>query len=97
LTTSGWIEACNLLRDEVGLDRRFGKLSAHLKGLVNGRTEPWVDTHTDNVAKATGLPDLWVFDAIKGQMAEVIYGQHGAKLADDMGGVEVPAHVGNPL
>lgn len=97
LTPSGWIKACCLLRDEVGLDRRFGEFSAHLKGLTPNRTELWVITSTQSIAEVTGLPELWVSDAIEGCMAEVIYRQHGAKLANSMGGVEVPANVGNPL
>ena len=97
LTTTGWIEACRLLRDEVDLDKRFGALSAHLKGLTLGRTESWAHTYTDAIADKAGLPADWVFDAIDGHMAEIIYGQHGAKLSDRMGGVEVPAHLGNPI
>jgi hypothetical protein len=97
LTTPGWIETCLLLRDEVDLDRRFGLLSAHLKGLTRNRTEDWAWTSTQAIADSLGLPEMWVSDAIEGQMAEFIYRQHGAKLADRMGGVEVPAHVGNSL
>lgn len=54
-------------------------------------------TSTQAIAESTGLPELWVFDAIEGSMAEIIYRQHGATLADRMGGVEVAAHIGNPL
>ena len=97
LTVSGWIESCRLLRDEVSLDLRFGRLSAHLKRLTLNRAESWAVTTTDDIAEKTGLTELWVFDAIDGNMAEVIYHQHGARLADRMGGVEVPAHLGNPL
>jgi len=97
LTTPGWIEACRLLRDEVDLDRRFGVLSAYLKGLTLNRTDSWAMTSSQAIAEKTGLPELWVSDAIEGRMAEVIYREHGARLADAMGGVEVPAHVGNPL
>lgn len=97
LTTAGWIEACRILRYEVDLDRRFGVLSAHLKNLTRNRTESFAMTSTQAIAESTGLPELWVFDAIEGSMAEIIYRQHGATLADRRGGVEVSAHIGNPL
>lgn len=94
LTISGWIEACDLLRDEIGLDQRFGKLSAHLKGLA-GRSGH--DTHADTVAAETGLPEQWVFDAVKGRMAEKIFDRHGAILASDMGDIDIPPHIGKAL
>lgn len=94
LTVDGWIEACRLLRDEIGLDERFGKLSAHLKDL-GGRDGAY--THTDTVADNTGLSTVWVFDAIEGRMAERIYQQYGAKLTSKMGDVEIPPHIGKKL
>lgn len=97
LTISGWIEACRLLRDEVDLDRRFGVLSSHLKRLTLGRTESLVFTSTHAIAEATGLQEIWVSDAVEGHMSKIIYSQHGARLADTMGGVEVPAHIGIAL
>jgi len=96
LTVTGWIEACRLLRTEVDLDVRFGKLAAHLKGL-NSREEILAESHTGQIAAATGLPERWVFDAIDGQMAETVFGKHGASLADRMGGVEIPGCIGNSL
>jgi hypothetical protein len=97
LTTEGWIESCRFLRDEVDLDKRFGILSAHLKGLTQNRTEARTYTATQAIADATGLPEQWVSDAIEGKMAELLYHERGAKLTDGMGGVEVPAHFGNSL
>lgn len=94
LTVDGWIEACRLLREEVDLDRRFGILSAHLKAL-GGRMGDM--TTVQAIAESTGLHWLWVSDAIAGQMAERIYGQHGAVELDQMGGIEIPAHVGIKL
>ena len=92
LTVSGWIEACRILRGEIGLDERFGRFAGYLKS-IGGRSG--TDTSTRAIGEATGIAEAWVFDAIDGQMAELIYGQYGAILADRMGGVEVPAHVGN--
>jgi hypothetical protein len=83
------------LRVEISLDKRFGVLSAHLKRLPGGRTE--TDTTTRAIEERTGLSELWVFDAISGRTAETIYGQHGANLIDKMGGVEIPAHIGNKI
>jgi len=97
LTLVGWIEACSLLKEEVDLDKRFGILSAHLKSLNPNRTEAWAFTSTRDIAVTTGLSERWVYDAIEGQMAELIYHQHGATLADQMGDVDVPAHIGNKL
>jgi len=95
LTGPGWIEACSLLRGEIELDQRFGVLSGYLKGLAAGRK--LADTSTQAVSTATGLSEQWVFDAIEGKMAETIYGQYGAYLLDKMGGVEIPAHIGNKI
>jgi hypothetical protein len=95
LTIDGWIEACHLLRDNIGLDQRFATLSAHLKDLAQQRTGN--ATHADTVADHTGLPSAWVFDAIKGQMAERIYGRRGARLASEMGDIEIPPHIGKAL
>jgi molybdopterin-guanine dinucleotide biosynthesis protein A len=95
LTTSGWIEACRLLRKEVDLDRRFGILSAHLKALTQSRTDNFAVTSVDEIASAIDLPELWISDAIEGNMAEIIYTRHGAQLINRS--VEVPAHFGNPL
>ena len=92
LTVDGWIEACQLLREEVDLDTRFGVLSAHLKDL-SARTPEAYTTH-NAIADATGLDRDWVFDALRGRMAERIYNQHGA-TASKMGGIEIPAHIGN--
>jgi hypothetical protein len=92
LTVSGWIEACGFLREEIGLDERFGRFAGYLKAM-GGRSG--ADTSTRAIAEATGIAEEWVFDAIDGQMAEFVYGQHGPILLDRMGGVEVPAHIGN--
>jgi hypothetical protein len=97
LTVKGWIEACKLLRKEVGLDRRFGLLSAHLKRLNEARDQAYASTTTHEIATATGLPEQWVFDAIDGKMAENIFHRHGAQLASRMGDVDIPAHIGNEL
>lgn len=94
LTVEGWIEACQLLREEVDLDTRFGVLSAHLKDL-SART-PEAYTTTSAIAKVTGLSEDWVFDALRCRMAERIYNQHGAS-ALEMGDVEIPPHIGNKL
>lgn len=93
LTVPGWIEACRLLRDEIGLDKRFGILSAHLKTLAEARTGG--DSSTRAIAEQAGLSEVWVFDAICGRMAELIYAQHGATVIDKMGGVDIPPHIGN--
>ena len=95
LTLAGWIEACALLRDEIHLDKHFGILSAHLKDLTAGRT--LADTTARNVSSATGLSEEWVLDAVDGQMAESIYSQHGGRLIDKMGTVEIPVHIGNKI
>lgn len=92
LTVPGWIGACLLLREEIGLDERFGRFSGYLKK-IGGRSG--ADTSTRAIAEATGIAEEWVFDAIDGQMAELIYSQHGPTLLDRMGGVEIPAHIGN--
>ena len=94
LTVEGWIEACQLLREEVDLDTRFGVLSAHLKSL-SART-PETYTTTSVIAEVTGLSEDWVFDALSGRMAERIYNQHGASVLEN-GDVEIPAHIGNKL
>ena len=92
LTVTGWIDACFLLREETGLDERFGRFAGYLKR-IGGRSG--ADTSTRAIAEATEMSEEWVFDAIDGQMAELIYGQHGPTLLDRMGGVEIPAHIGN--
>ena len=94
LTVHGWIEACRLLRNDIGLDERFALLSAHLKEL-GGRTGTW--TTTDAIAERTGLRPDRVFDAIDGHMAERIYNRRGAKLASKMGDVDIPPHIGKTL
>jgi hypothetical protein len=94
LTIDGWIVACRLHKDEMGLDQRFGKLSAHLKALGE-RSGGF--SHVNDVARETGFSELWVFDAIAGRMAERIFEQHGANLEDPMGGIEIPAHVGQKV
>lgn len=94
LTVDGWIEACRLLRNEIGLDRRFGQLSAHLKKLGDRRTEAY--TNTTALAEETGLSEQWIFDAIQGKMAERIFGQHGASVTE-MGDVDIPTYIGNKL
>jgi hypothetical protein len=97
LTADGWIEACHLLRDEIGLDKRFGVLSKHLKDLMEGRSELNITVTIQAVTTNTGLSEYWIRDAISGQMAERVYGQHGAKI-DSMGGwVDIPSHIGNKL
>jgi hypothetical protein len=94
LTVDGWIEACQLLREEVDLDTQFGVLSAHLKDLSARTSEAY--TTFSAIAEVTGLSEDWVFDALRGRMAERIYNQHGARVLE-MGDVEIPAHIGNKL
>jgi hypothetical protein len=94
LTIDGWIETCNLLRDEIGLDSRFGKLSKHLKDL-GGRSGS--STHANTIAAETGLSEQWVFEAVKGRMAERIFKRHGATLASEMGDIDVPPHIGKAI
>lgn len=94
LTVAGWIEACRHLREEIDLDERFGRFARQMKAL-GGRVGS--DTTTRAVAGATGLEESWVFDAVAGSMAEVIYGQYGPTLLDRMGGLEIPAHLGNKI
>jgi hypothetical protein len=97
LTADGWIEACRLLRDEIDLDKRFGALSKHLKDLTDGRNELNATVTVQEVATNTGLSEYWIRDAIRGQMAERIYGQHGAKIDSMSGYIDIPSHIGNKL
>ena len=84
-----------MLRNEIDLDTRFGHLSEHLKNLtLRIDSEVWTTTHA--IAAATGLPLIWVSDAIEGDIARVIFNRYGAVLVSNMGSVEVPAHIGNP-
>jgi hypothetical protein len=94
LTIDGWIEACRLLKDEIGLDERFGKLAEHLKGL-NPDRKLFTEGHVERIAAAIGLSELWVMNAIEGRMAERIYNQHGAKI--QMRSIEIPANIGRKL
>ena len=93
LTLPGWIETCSLLKDEIGLDARFGLLSAHLKGLAGGRIGAYADL--SSIEQTTGISEQWLDDAIQGQMAEKIYGRHGGTLFGST--VEIPAHIGNKI
>ncbi len=95
LSLDGWIEACDLLRDEVGLDKRFGELSKHLDDLNVGRKGTY--TTVDAIVAKTGLNEFWVADAIEGRMAERIYRKHGATIQKMSGDVDIPPHFGNPL
>jgi hypothetical protein len=94
LTIKGWIETCRLLREEVDLDTRFGRLCAHLKDL--SARKPEAHTTCSAIAKETGLSEYWVFDALWGGMAERIYNRHGASV-HKMGAVEIPPHIGIKL
>jgi hypothetical protein len=95
LNVDGWIEACRLLRDEVGLDKRFGDLSKYLSDL--NPTRAGFYTTVGAITANTGLNEFWVFDAIGGRMAERIFRKHGATVHPMSGDVEIPPHFGNPL
>jgi len=95
LNVDGWIEACLLLRDEVGLDKRFGDLNRHLSELNIGRAGSY--TTVDAITATTGLNEFWVWDAISGRMAERIYRSHGATVHPMSGEVDIRPHFGNPL
>ena len=64
LTVEGWIEACRLLREEIGLDERFGILSARLKDLTEARRDLQTTTTVQEVSARTFLSELWIQDAI---------------------------------
>jgi hypothetical protein len=96
LTVNGWIEACRLLRDEIDLDKRFGVLNKHLKDRSD-RKELYTTVTVQAIVANTGLSECWVRDAICGQMAERIYGRHGAKIDSMSGYVDIPSCIGNEL
>ena len=95
LNVDGWIEACRFLRDEVGLDKRFGELSKYLSDLNVGRGGAY--STVDAITANTRLNEFWVWDAISGRMAERIYERHGATVHRMSGEVDIPPHFGNPL
>jgi hypothetical protein len=76
LTNHGWVRALTLSGavDSVELRERCTKLARALKAVVKGRKSHYDEfVGVEDVATDAGLPDGWVYNAIKSRLLGVVF------------------------
>jgi hypothetical protein len=79
LTGPGWLKGLEVsgILDDSAFKAKAGKLSATLKGYLNGRNEALVNTF--DVEKDSSLPYGFVYNAIDSRLLQKLFGQKGAE------------------
>jgi hypothetical protein len=97
LTPEGWSEALIRARltSSEGFTKRIGQLAKSLKDLVKGRHESAI-TSLDEIAKSSGLPLGWTFNAIDSHIISRVHGKRDAFWFKGLRGrlVEIPRDFG---
>jgi len=89
LTPAGWLRALASdpsIIDSDALRDRCRQLARALKAVVKGRDEHYdLFVHIQEIASATGIPEGWIYNAIRSRLLSVVFPRDRWDVQEDKG------------